>query len=245
MSFLTSQEIDHGFTPPLIVPFNENRIKHGAYELALGSEIFITNGEDKIKEVLSPGEQKSIPAGQFSLLLTDETLTIPNHILAFISIKSDYKIKGLINVSGFHVDPGFSGKLKFSVYNAGPEAIAIQQGEPIFIIWFARFSEPVRDPYNGRHDKQSQITSQDINMIQGEVPSPVALNKRLESLEVQFNRISGVLYALFAGVIIGVFMTVFRSCSDRFVDDFKDNSIALPIKSDTSISNDMNKLKIK
>ncbi len=38
---------------------------------------------------------------------------------------------------GLHVDPGFSGPLKFAVFNAGPSTICVKQGEESFLIWYA------------------------------------------------------------------------------------------------------------
>ncbi len=60
---------------------------------------------------------------------------------------------GLINVSGFHVDPGFKGKLLFSVYNAGTGPISMEKGEPYFLIWFAELAlkDGEKDTYNGEH----------------------------------------------------------------------------------------------
>ena len=51
--------------------------------------------------------------------MTKESIEVPLDALGLISIRSKYKLKGLINVSGFHVDPGFRGSLVFAVYNAG------------------------------------------------------------------------------------------------------------------------------
>ena len=50
-----------------------------------------------------------IPPGQFAFLLTAETVTMPDNAIAFISIKARLKFNGLINISGFHVDPGYRG----------------------------------------------------------------------------------------------------------------------------------------
>jgi dCTP deaminase len=43
----------------------------------------------------------------------------------------------LVNVSGFHVDPGYHGQLTFAVFNAGPVPIHLKRGQPIFLIWYA------------------------------------------------------------------------------------------------------------
>ncbi|WP_418068197.1 dCTP deaminase domain-containing protein [Rhizobium laguerreae] len=76
-------------------------------------------------------------AGQFALLITEESVSVPEDALAFISIRATYKFQGLVNVSGFHVDPGFRGRLIFSVFNAGPSSVHLARGEDCFHIWFA------------------------------------------------------------------------------------------------------------
>lgn len=57
--------------------------------------------------------------------------------MGFISIKATYKLRGLVNVSGFHVDPGRSGRLIFTVFNAGPATIHLERGLPVFLLWIA------------------------------------------------------------------------------------------------------------
>src|SRR5690349_1888369 len=101
----------------LINPFDGSRVKHGAYELALGPEAFLTSYSEGKKKILNDSEQLVIPPGQFGLLLTEEQVMVPNNAIGLISIKAGIKFRGLVNVSGFHVDPMFKGRLKFSVYN--------------------------------------------------------------------------------------------------------------------------------
>ena len=71
--------------------------------------------------------QLVIPPGQFGLLITEEVVQVPMDAIAFISIKAGIKFRGLVNVSGFHADPGFSGKLKFAVYNAGSQRLVLDR----------------------------------------------------------------------------------------------------------------------
>lgn len=117
------------------------KVDCASIELTVGSEVYITpssENDPKVKRVLT--EKKSqfiIPKGQFALLITEEIVRVPNDALAFISFKAKYKYKGLINVSGFHVDPGWYGKLTFSIYNAGPSDIALEKGDPFALIWYA------------------------------------------------------------------------------------------------------------
>ncbi len=183
MPFWTTQTIREemeGPRPPILKP-KLDRVRTACYEMALGNEIFITS-TDGAKQVLQPGEHLSIPPGQFALLLTEEELCLPLDVLAFISIKASKKMSGLVNISGFHVDPGFRGRLKFSVYNAGSEAIVLEIGEALFPIWFYRLPEKNEDDYNGQHKGQMSISSDDVMRLQGEVASPAALKKDIDQL---------------------------------------------------------------
>ncbi|MGZ5539882.1 MAG: dCTP deaminase domain-containing protein [Halobacteriota archaeon] len=189
----------------LIKPFEGDCVKQGAYELVLGSEVFITN--ERTKRSLTPGEQVSIPPGQFALLLTREEVNIPDDVIAFISVRYTIKRKGLINVSGFHVDPGYCGRLKFAVYNAGSKNIVMSSGQRIFMIWFSSLNEPTPDPYQNKTAEQNEITSEDVMSLQGDVASPAALKKEIDELKRNFH---GLLYVL-AGILIGVVLLIIAS----------------------------------
>lgn len=186
----------------VITPFDSKRLKCGAYELSLGNEVFQTDSKSGKKEILKDkGEQVIIMPGQFSLLLTEEEINIPTDKIAFISIKASIKLKGLINVSGFHVDPGFKGKLVFSVYNAGPAKIILERGEPYFPIWFAELSE--NDTYSGEHKGQNSIPAKYIEALKaGELASPNALSERIDKLDFKKNYIQWLLIT-----IIGILST--------------------------------------
>ena len=172
-----------------IEPFDEKRIKNGAYELSLGEQVFLTNPESKEIKKVEPEGIIQIEPGQFALLLTEETVKIPKDKIAFISIKAKIKFKGLVNVSGFHVDPDFEGKLLFSVYNAGPSTIVLKRGDNYFPMWLAELSE--KQNYKGTHINQNSIPSDPIEALsQGEFNSPQVLmkeisqsNSRITSLE--------------------------------------------------------------
>ena len=166
----------------MIMPFDAERLKHGAYELSLGSELLVTSEPAGVKRKMEDGEQISIPPGQFGLLLTKEIISMPDNAIGFISIPFSVKCQGLVNVSGFHVDPGFVGHLKFAVYNAGSQHVFLTHGERAFMIWFSDLSEATKDLYDGGHCNQNGITDDDARFLHGEVASPAALKKQIEEL---------------------------------------------------------------
>ena len=166
--------------------FDSKRVKQAAYELSLGGEVYCTDNKNETPESLN-NERKNITIspGQFCLLLTDEVVNVPKNKLAFISIKASEKLKGLINVSGFHVDPGYIGKLLFSVYNASPSKITLQYKEQYFLIWFADLKSELNSDaaYNNKaeHFNQLSIKPKYIDALKnGEMVSPHVLNKKID-----------------------------------------------------------------
>jgi dCTP deaminase len=123
----------------LISQFDEKRVKHGKYYLTLSREVAVT--PDGTTSIPLSGNEPFviIPPGQFAILFTNESVSIPNNAMGFISVRTSEKLKGLVNISGFHVDPGFKGHLKFSVYNAGNNAICLDFGSECFLLWFCTF----------------------------------------------------------------------------------------------------------
>ncbi len=135
----------------------------------MGAEAYVTG--EKAKQMLEEHDQVIVPPGQFAQLITEEQVRIPADALALISIKSKFKFWGLINVSGFHVDPGFDGKLIFSVYNAGVQDIVITRTTRIFLIWFAAMDQPSSELYDGKHAGQAHIPDEEMMKIRGTIPS--------------------------------------------------------------------------
>jgi dCTP deaminase len=188
MSFWSGETLEQRL-PHLIHPvgaFDVGRIDCAAYTLTVGNEFFATadlpevgSASDGVKRFLKPGEQVKINPGQFGFLVSQETIEVPNTAIAFISMKATYKVRGLINVSGFHVDPGWKAPLLFAVYNAGPSPVCISQGMPLFLIWYSSLDRPTSRTYTG---KGKSIDADLISNMSGEVFSPIALKKEVNRL---------------------------------------------------------------
>lgn len=188
----------------LVSPYDAARIKHAAYELSLGNEAYVTSSPTKKKATLWPGDHIEIPPGQFALLHTAEVIQVPDSALAFISIKAKIKLKGLVNVSGFHVDPGFTGQLVFSVYNAGCRSVLVGCGDPVFLIWFSDLTEPTRDLYAGGYSGQRGIKPEAVMEIDGDIASPAVLSERIRTLESTSALHTTLLWSCLVVLILGI-----------------------------------------
>ncbi len=187
MSGFWSSETMFQRLPSLVEPFNTSRIKHCAYELSLGQEAHITNTSDRSDSTrlttTLQNDRVLIPPGQFALLLTEEYVKIPDDALGFISIRSGSKLRGLVNVSGFHIDPGYKGKLIFSVFNAATTEIIISRGERMFMLWYCNLDNQTTDLYSGDYQYRDKILDKEIMNLQGPTYNPTSLAERVRILE--------------------------------------------------------------
>ncbi|PYV18792.1 MAG: hypothetical protein DMG21_03660 [Acidobacteria bacterium] len=145
--FINGEEIKTNYRQFFPDPgtFDENNFKQACYDLCIGDEVFLS--EERIPRRLTESEPYVVlPPGQFALIKTYEQVSVPREYVAFISIRSRYKFQGLINISGFHVDPTYRGHLIYSVQNVGPNDIRLEFKQPAFMIMWARLNSR----YGGR-----------------------------------------------------------------------------------------------
>ena len=178
----------------LIDPFDPNLVSCSAYELKVGGEAFVTRDKaDQSQEIsqgrtpghLVPGANESIciPSGQFAFLITAEKVRIPDDSIGLISMKASKKWQGLVNVSGFHVDPGWNDRLIFGVFNAGPQTLIIKPGEPFFLLFFAHLDEPADADFRYKNGYDfSHIPSRLMQGMSISVPTVYKLNDNVKEL---------------------------------------------------------------
>ncbi len=202
--------------PDLISPYEAAQVDCAAYRLRVGPEVYISpTGEakdaaTKTKVPLDLGEAFTVPPGQFAFLLTEERVTVPNKALAFISVRATVKFRGLVNVSGFHVDPGYSGRLVFSVFNAGPGPVHLARGDDCFLIWYADLDREttLAKTSPGFQDIPTKL----INPIAGEIQSFAGLLAKIEATDKRMDAVSHeqnlvrVIGLVIVGAIVGWFI---------------------------------------
>lgn len=187
MSFWSGEKLKEEVGNCIIGEYDSDNIDCAAYTLHIGPEVFVTpdhyesNPSHNTKRTLGDKEAFNIPSGQFAFLLTEETICISNKCIGFISMKASTKFKGLVNVSGFHVDPGYKGRLVFSVFNAGPMPIKLQRGMPLFLMWLSdldRQTEKKKD-----HAAITELELKIIDPIHGPIFSPQAISESVKSFK--------------------------------------------------------------
>jgi dCTP deaminase len=198
-----------------INPFDPEHVDGAAYTLRIGDEAFVSpEGRDTRKPGLTPRLQRGdpivIPPGQFAYLTTREFVTLPHDILGFINMKSTLKNSGLVNVSGFHVDPGYKGKLLFAIFNAGPQTITVRCDQDAFLIWFARL-DGATEKYSRKKPGFKAIDTTLMGLLPAETASLNSISKRMEQIERRISYALGALKAaggIAAAAIAGIIASI-------------------------------------
>ncbi len=205
----------------IVTPFNSKNIDCNSYTLCMGDEYYVTpdagfsiRKSRKLaltsRSYFSPTDNRflhkadtfTIPPGQFAFLLSQQSVKIPSDVMGFISLRSGMKFRGLINVSGFHVDPGFEGKLIYSVFNAGPSAFSIGLGDPLFKLWLADIDDDESGEYVWSSEPQSEIPNKLISEVAKPVSSVQQMETRVKNLENKMAIVLGVIGALATAAVI-------------------------------------------
>lgn len=221
MSFWSGQTLAaRAQAEQLIIPFDVGCVECSAYALHVSYEAFVTRDKsDQAEEVVQgrtpghlvipPNESFCIPSGQFAFLIAKEKVRIPPDAVGFISLKTRKKFRGLVNVSGFHVDPDWSGRLIFAVFNAGPKSIVIRPDEKLFLLFFANLDEEAKTEYryNG-NSRFNRIPSELMEEMSAPVPTIYKLNDDVRELgqstktaEVRSNFALGLAGTAFVAVL--------------------------------------------
>jgi dCTP deaminase len=205
MSFCSHEYIRDNFSRLIIPPHEDKKyniddqIQPSSYELRIGREVYLS-GENKFIR-LDEDFMTSIKPGDFAILLTYEKVNIPPELMGFISIKKTFKDMGLVNISGFHVDPGYSGNLTFSVFNAGPGDIKIRYKDLVFIIFFAELCAATNN-YRDSSKSLTNIPSDAMNKLTGKPVSTYDLDTRTRRLELTTRIQWGLLVSLLIGIVV-------------------------------------------
>ena len=196
-SALIRAECDKGLISP--ATFKPENVKQASYDLRLGSESYVVGND--VPALLTTDKQRylTIAPGQFALLTTAEELVMPDYLLAFITLRNSFKMQGLINVSGFHVDPTHKGILVFAVNNIGPSEIRLRLFEATFTIFFSQVQgevEGVRLPVG------NELPLQYIQLLGGSSITLAKLQKELEDLKTKMLIYAPLCIALLIALLV-------------------------------------------
>ena len=189
---------------PIIIrwdTFKKDNLQQASYDLRLGPDSYVVGADVPVHLATDKQSHLNIAPGQFALLMTYEVLNIPENILCFISLRNSFKMQGLVNISGFHVDPSHQGKLVFAVNNVGPSDIRLRLEESTFTIFFARVEGDIGEK---RKAFGEQLPLQYVQLLGGSSVTLSRLQNELDDLRSKVGLYAPLGIALLIALILNL-----------------------------------------
>ena len=158
--FLRDEELHALLQPPngVIDPIDftredyaaEHQIQPSSVDLTIG-EIHVPPGaEIENDDPLPYVRQHSLEPGQTAFVVTFQTCRFADDIGAIGFPPASLSAKGIITTNPGHVDPGYEGKLSFTVINMGRKTLELRHGDAIVSLLLFRLDQPATRGYGGR-----------------------------------------------------------------------------------------------
>jgi dCTP deaminase len=195
--------------------------------------------------IQSPLSFHSLLAGHTAIVQTKEDLDLPSDLAAIgFPPSTEVSFRGLLMTNPGHVDPGYKGRMKFTVINMGRESFHLKSGDVIVTLLFFRLDQPPRKSYPERNPKiTGGVTEEQLSRLAKDF---LDFQRRAEDIVKQAERkaiwwTAGVpIVAALIGVI-GSFAAAYVFTASR-VHDIETRMVRDKASLDIDINNLKNKL---
>ena len=136
-----------------IEPFNLSYLASAGYDLRVGEQALKSDG--KLYSVKEKGFMEILP-GEMVSFVTLETLDISLNLVGRILPLSRVSNRGILSPIS-QIDPGYRGKVVFTLFNYSPNVFILNYGDPVLRIEFDRLDVPSKQPYRGTYQGVSSI----------------------------------------------------------------------------------------
>lgn len=182
-------------------PVAEDNIQQASCDLCLGAEAYLVGSDSPVRLSADKERYLKISPGEFALLMTEEHVHIPKTLVAFITVRNSFKLQGLVNITGFHVDPTYRGRIIYGVNNAGPSDIRLRLGEPTFSIFFSKVEGEVKKQ---RKPGAEQLPLEYVQLLGGSSVTLAKLQSDFDELKRRVNLYAPLGIALLIALILNL-----------------------------------------
>lgn len=139
---------------------------------------------------LKPRANLTLNTGQTAVVVTKEHLNIPRNWAAYGFPPSHISAQGLLMTNPGHIDPGFSGKLRFTVINMSAEPFPLRRDDAIVTLIIHLLDTPVAHDFTARRVAAGlgvlpDPSWDDVNRLAKDFVDVEARSQRIASAEVQ------------------------------------------------------------
>lgn len=198
-----------------IYPLNSDRIEGASIDLTASQYAFSVNR----KESVVKNDVITIDSGDTVIVFSNESLSLDNRYAGACYNRISFSMKGIIHASS-PLKPNYTGRLSVTLYNASPNAVTIQVGEPVVVVMFQKLNKPAtKTQGNGNGSRFDLLQSMKINVTDEEVRTAILefddRNRLLHTMKEseEFKKIREkirmkrlrYLVLLFIAVVVGIF----------------------------------------
>jgi dCTP deaminase len=148
-----------GLDPNIIKGLDRSGDLYSAKSLIQPASVDLTIGDIFLPE-MNEGEKGSIEwpfrsynlrSGHTAIVQTQEELDLPDDLAAIGFPPSRVSSRGLLMTNPGHVDPGYKGRMKFTVINMGRELFPLKRGDIIVTLLFFKLDPPATKSFSKRN----------------------------------------------------------------------------------------------
>ena len=121
-----------------IDPFIEPNVKATSIELTLADIVIAGKGGKAVSGV----KELLLSAGATAQVSTKEQVDLPRDYMARAGATARLSRSGIVTSLGLCIEPGFKGRLRFSLFNAGTAPFRLRAGEPVVSLEITRLAPP-------------------------------------------------------------------------------------------------------
>jgi dCTP deaminase len=175
--FLTDRQLHELLDPPSkvidglvrdqVTDSKADQIQPASVDLTIGGIYVPDSDEGKRGSAGHPiDDELSLDSGKTAVVETQETCHLPADIGAIGFPPTSVSAGGLLMTNPGHVDPGYQGKLSFTVINMAKEPYALKRGSDIVTLLIFRLPEKARAPYDKRNPgEHGAVTDGRLNKL--------------------------------------------------------------------------------
>ncbi len=179
------------------------------YDFTLGDEILKSDFSNPVKfDELSVEERRKalIQPGEVVYVLTKEKVNLPSNMYMNLSANRGMSEYGVLTLGGFAVDPGYSGRLMFGLYNYSSTPFTLIPNSKLIggIFYQLNENEVIDMDLLERPKPIDAFPARLVNIISQYSPTGMssldesikAISKQMEALKQEFNKNKDELFSL-------------------------------------------------
>jgi deoxycytidine triphosphate deaminase len=158
----------------------------------------------------SPLDLHTLECGQTAVVSTLEDLCLPHDIAAIGFPPNRISVQGILMTNPGHIDPGYSGPMRFTIINMGKTHFVLRREDPIVTLLFMKLPQPVQKDWGQRRNGATGKlpTQTDLDRLSADFLDVGERAKTAAKLEVDNAGLKLKAREVFVGLIGGIISAI-------------------------------------